>query len=94
MKMRRVGLVLLAVVVCTAAFAAANRSVLWQIVHGQCVAGAHAGKGPAPCAQVEMAQGVEKGWAVLKDRRGDLQFLLIPTARIGGIESPQLLVPG
>jgi CDP-diacylglycerol pyrophosphatase len=31
---------------------------------------------------------------VLKDRVGNSQFLLIPTARIGGIEDPAILAPG
>jgi CDP-diacylglycerol pyrophosphatase len=30
---------------------------------------------------------------VLKDRVGDTQFLLIPTARVAGIESPEILAP-
>jgi CDP-diacylglycerol pyrophosphatase len=33
------------------------------------------------------------GYAVLKDLVGATQFLLIPTARIAGIESPALLAP-
>jgi CDP-diacylglycerol pyrophosphatase len=31
---------------------------------------------------------------VLKDRVGDTQFLLMPTAHITGIESPEILAPG
>ena len=34
-----------------------------------------------------------KGFVVLKDIRGVAQFLLIPTARIGGIEDPAILAP-
>ena len=40
---------------------------------------------------VDITNGVEKGFAVLKDKTGVAQFLLIPTARIGGIEDPALL---
>jgi CDP-diacylglycerol pyrophosphatase len=90
------GKLALALVVAGAAVcaAAANRAALWQIVHDECLAHAQAGQGPAPCAAVETGQGAAKGWAILKDRRGELQFLLIPTARMGGIESPELLAPG
>ena len=44
---------------------------------------------PAPCAIVDLAA----GYVVLKDIKGATQFLLMPTARISGIESPELLVP-
>ena len=37
--------------------------------------------------------GAARGWAVLKDRRGKTQFLLIPTARVTGIEDPAVLAP-
>ncbi len=65
---------------------AADSDALWKIVHGRCVPGAQAGS-PAPCAQVDADD------AVLKDLVGATQFLLIPTARITGIESPALLAP-
>ncbi len=42
---------------------------------------------PAPCSEVD----ARDGYAVLKDKRGRFQFLLIPTARISGIEDPVLL---
>ena len=67
---------------------------LWAIVHGACVPHALRGQGPAPCSLVDLEGGVEKGYAILKDLRGRAQFLLIPTARITGIESPVLLQPG
>jgi CDP-diacylglycerol pyrophosphatase len=41
--------------------------------------------------QVDLPEDEERGYAILKDRRGDTQFLLIPTGRISGIESPALL---
>lgn len=69
----------------------ADPSALWNIVHGQCVPDQDAHHDPAPCAHVETGAG---GYAVLKDIRGDFQFLLIPTARISGIEDPALLAPG
>jgi CDP-diacylglycerol pyrophosphatase len=42
---------------------------------------------PAPCALVDGDS------AVLKDLVGERQFLLIPTAKVTGIESPELLAP-
>jgi CDP-diacylglycerol pyrophosphatase len=73
---------------------AADPSALWKIVDGQCVPHEQAAHDPSPCALVEIAGGVEKGFAVLKDINGAFQFLLIPTARIGGIEDPAILAPG
>jgi CDP-diacylglycerol pyrophosphatase len=71
-----------------------NGGALWSIVHGACVPHQLRGEGPAPCSLVDVQDGVEKGYAILKDLRGRAQFLLIPTARITGIESPVLLEPG
>ncbi len=71
-------------------------SVLWQRVHEQCVVHARAHEPPAPCVEVVMtgpdAQAVDDpGYAILKDRRGVLQFLLIPTRRSSGVDDPALL---
>ena len=66
---------------------AADPDALWKIVHGRCVPGSAAGNS-TPCIQVTT------DWAVLKDLVGATQFLLIPTARLTGIESPALLSPG
>jgi CDP-diacylglycerol pyrophosphatase len=71
-----------------------NGGALWSIVHGACVPHQLRGEGPAPCSLVDLQDGVEKGYAILKDLRGRAQFLLIPTARITGIESPLLLEAG
>jgi CDP-diacylglycerol pyrophosphatase len=68
---------------------AADPDALWKIVHGKCVPHVTAGEGPTPCSLVDLAG----GYAVLKDIRGATQFLLIPTARITGIESPEILAP-
>jgi len=73
---------------------AADRDALWKIIDGGCVPGSATGQMPPPCSRVEMPAGREFGWAVMKDRRGVLQYLLLPTARISGVESPELLQPG
>jgi CDP-diacylglycerol pyrophosphatase len=70
----------------------ANPNVLWQIVHGQCVPDQQQHGNPKPCAEVDLKHGIARGYAILKDIRGASQFLLIPTRRVGGIESRSLLV--
>ncbi|OBK72384.1 CDP-diacylglycerol diphosphatase [Mycobacterium sp. 1274761.0] len=70
--------------------AAADPNALWSIVDGQCIQHQLANDDPKPCELVD----VDGGYAVLKDIVGATQFLLIPTARVGGIESPQILAPG
>jgi CDP-diacylglycerol pyrophosphatase len=69
---------------------AANPDALWQIVSQKCVPAARDGAATNACAYVDPS----KGYALLKDRNGVAQFLLIPTTRITGIESPALLAPG
>jgi CDP-diacylglycerol pyrophosphatase len=69
------------------------RDVLWFIVHDECVSDQLQNQDPKPCVQVNLRDGLEKGFAILKDIRGATQVLLIPTARVPGIESPIILAP-
>ncbi|MCQ8241214.1 CDP-diacylglycerol diphosphatase [Rhizosaccharibacter radicis] len=69
-------------------------NVLWKIVHDRCVPEMASTGSPSPCISVTLDGGAAHGFAVLKDIRGQTQYLLIPTARITGIESPALLRPG
>lgn len=62
-------------------------------MHDQCVPDQEASGNPGPCSQVNIGAGEQRGYAVLKDLVGATQFLLIPTERISGIESPTLLAP-
>ncbi|MDR3493499.1 MAG: CDP-diacylglycerol diphosphatase [Ancalomicrobiaceae bacterium] len=62
--------------------ASADADALWRIVNTCVVA-------TAPCAKVDTAG----HYALLKDQRGVAQYLLIPTDKITGIESPALLDP-
>lgn len=71
--------------------AAADPNALWAIVNSQCVPDQRNNGDPAPCALVDLDGGEPRGYAVLKDLVGATQFLLIPTERVGGIESPQIL---
>lgn len=87
------GLAAMLVLLPTAATRAFDPNALWKIVHGQCVPNQLEHGDPKPCAEVALKDGEERGYAVLKDRNGPSQFLLIPTQRITGIESPALLAP-
>src|ERR1700757_2680511 len=70
-----------------------DSDALWTIVHDQCVPHEQRASDPAPCALVDLSGGGDRGYVVLKDPVGATQFLLIPTARVTGIESPALLEP-
>ena len=73
---------------------AGNPDALWHIVHDRCTADAAATGNPAPCAVVAYPQGEASGYVVLKDRVGATQFLVMPTAKITGIEDPAILARG
>ena len=73
---------------------AADPDALWKIVHGQCAPHQAAALNPAPCAFVQEAGRGQLGYALLKDRTGETQYLLIPTDKVTGIEDAQLLKPG
>lgn len=60
---------------------------LWRIVSQQCLPNQQMHNSPAPCAQVD----TQAGFVVFKDRNGPLQYLLMPSAKITGIESPTVL---
>ena len=68
---------------------AADPSALWKIDSEKCVPHMRDSNDPAPCTVVDLAS----GYVVLKDINGATQFLLMPTARISGIESPEVLAP-
>lgn len=60
---------------------------LWRIVSQQCVPGQMHKQNPAPCQSVDLP----RGFVLLKDINGPLQYLLMPVDHITGIESPALL---
>jgi CDP-diacylglycerol pyrophosphatase len=70
-----------------------NGQALWRIIHDQCVPDQRAHDDPAPCTLVSMSEGEAHGFVVLKDRDGVAQFLVMPTAKITGIEDPAILAP-
>ena len=89
--------VLLLLVIVAVAFVgvrqASKADALWKIVHGRCVPDMQAKQNPAPCVIVDDSQGEAGGFALLKDATGKTQYLVIPTAKITGIESPAILAP-
>jgi len=68
---------------------AADPDALWKIVSEKCVPKAAAAASPAPCRFVDLT----RRYAALKDLVGVAQYLVIPTDRITGIESPVLEDP-
>ena len=80
------------------------RDALWIIVHDDCVPDQLHNHNPDPCARVDLDGGVGPGRHEPR-RNGRLgqesdenrprvrHYLLIPTARISGIESPLILAP-
>lgn len=65
----------------------AKRSELEHIT-AQCLKDQKDNNKPSPCEYVDLNQ----DYAVLKDRVGDTQYLVIPTHRVVGIESHELLL--
>lgn len=68
---------------------AGNPNALRHFVIDQCVPNQQQHQQPAPCASVNL----KGGYVLFKDRNGPLQYLLMPTWRINGTESPLLLNP-
>lgn len=71
---------------------ASDPDALWNIVDGQCLRHQIELGNPLPCTQINLRPGA--GFAVLKDNVGIAQFLVIPTKRTAGVESPELLTNG
>jgi CDP-diacylglycerol pyrophosphatase len=80
--------------VAASVLAAVDRSAIWKIVRDRCVPHFQSTGDPAPCASMNLENGQEGGSAVLKDLVGHTQYLLVPTRRVSGIDSPDLSGPG
>ncbi len=72
---------------------AEDPDALWKIINTRCVPDQVQHATPDPCMLVDLAGGVDHGFVLLKDRDGVAQILLMPTAKITGIESPAILAP-
>ncbi len=69
-----------------------NPNVLWHFVHDLCQPkGERNIYPPTPCIEVDHADNPARGHVVFKDRDGRHQYLVLPLARITGIEDPLLL---
>jgi CDP-diacylglycerol pyrophosphatase len=90
---RRAVVVLVCILTSVALARAADPSTLWHIVHERCVPNEAQHHDPAPCALVDLSHGEARGYVVLKDLVGTTQFLVLPTARVAGIESAALVAP-
>ena len=73
---------------------AADPDALWKIVSEKCLPDERDHGQPAPCAVVALTPDQAHGYVVLKDNVGDTQYLVMPTAKITGIEDPAVLAPG
>jgi len=89
---------LLALVACTVSLPSLppapshpNGQALWHVVHDACVPDERSNGNPAPCVKVVLAHDEQHGFAILKDKTGVAQYLLMPTALITGIEDRRLL---
>lgn len=67
---------------------------LWNIISTKCLPDSQRNEKSNPCIEVNTTQGTTHGYVVFKDRVGDLQYLLMPTAKITGMESPEILAEG
>ena len=70
-----------------------NGGTLWGIISTQCLPGERDRRDPSPCARVSLDGGQAHGFVLLKDRDGVAQYLLMPSAKITGIEDPAILAP-
>ena len=69
---------------------AANRSELWFVVHDVCLPVYRSIGVAFPCAEVNIANGLDRGFVVLQAPSSTTHVIVVPTTRISGIESPAL----
>lgn len=69
--------------------AAGDGDALWRVVHDICVPDRRLTGLAAPCVKVDL----RRGYAVVKDPESPTQLLVVPTARVTGVEDPKLLDP-
>jgi CDP-diacylglycerol pyrophosphatase len=86
-----VGLILATIANLPHSASAANRGGLWVVVHDICVPAYQSIGVGFPCAEVNIADGLERGFAVLRAPSSATHVIVVPTALISGIESPALL---
>src|ERR1700704_1460359 len=70
---------------------AAYRGGLWAVIHDICVPAYQSIGVGFPCSEVSIADGLERGFAVLRVPSSAAHVIVVPTALISGIESAALL---
>lgn len=70
-----------------------GRDALRQIVQDQCVVNWSKKRDPSPCERVNLPESktAHSGYAVLADRKGGANYLLIPVRSMSGLEGSELL---
>lgn len=91
---RFAALALLALLAAAPRAAHADPDALWKIISEKCLPNEREYGKPDPCALVNLDGGQEHGFVLMKDREGASQYLVMPTAKITGIEDPAILAPG
>jgi CDP-diacylglycerol pyrophosphatase len=86
-----VGLILGTVAGLPHSVTAASRNGLWVIVSNICLPAYQSIGVSFPCAEVNIPKGPEHGFAVVQIPSIATHIVVVPTARISGIESPDLL---
>ncbi len=81
----------ISLIACQSTKARTNSDFLWEVVSQKCIPNQKEYYKPSPCAEVIFQNGTDLGYAIFKDRNGPLQYLLIPTTKITGIESNEIL---
>ena len=69
---------------------AANRDELWFVVHDMCLPVYNSVGAAFPCLEINVDNGLDRGFAVLQAPLSATHVIVVPTARISGIESPNL----
>ncbi|WPU25417.1 CDP-diacylglycerol diphosphatase [Cedecea neteri] len=72
----------------------ARSDALWGVVDKVCMTNYQQTSSPAPCQQIYMPEGKAHGFSVIQNPRYPYHFILVPTAKLTGIESPELAAEG
>jgi len=72
-----------------------DSDALWRKVENECVPSQQTNARPAPCEQVNLSEGVDRGFVVFKDEalRKPHSYMLISTRRITGLEDRKIYEP-
>ncbi|HED2338994.1 TPA: CDP-diacylglycerol diphosphatase [Serratia liquefaciens] len=68
-------------------------NALWRVVNNLCVFNYQQLGSVFPCEKVYLDEGRAKGYAIVRDLETRYHYLLVPTLKLKGVESPELLLP-